>query len=116
AGSIRTKPPGSVENSSTTVALSFQERGRAGGRSVETQADLAYSLNAPSGGGRRQEMNVATSMAVRRLTPRECERLQGFPDDYTFIPYGRPSKKKLEEDYIKYLMRGGKLTREECYG
>jgi DNA (cytosine-5)-methyltransferase 1 len=25
------------------------------------------------------------SMAVRRLTPRECERLQGFPDDYTKI-------------------------------
>jgi len=25
-------------------------------------------------------------MAVRRLTPRECERLQGFPDDYTAIP------------------------------
>ena len=25
--------------------------------------------------------------AVRRLTPRECERLQGFPDDYTLIPW-----------------------------
>lgn len=24
---------------------------------------------------------------VRRLTPRECERLQGFPDDWTKIPY-----------------------------
>jgi site-specific DNA-cytosine methylase len=24
---------------------------------------------------------------VRRLTPRECERLQGFPDDYTAIPW-----------------------------
>ncbi|VVE52065.1 Modification methylase BanI [Pandoraea morbifera] len=24
--------------------------------------------------------------AVRRLTPRECERLQGFPDDYTLLP------------------------------
>jgi len=29
---------------------------------------------------------VAQGMAVRRLTPRECERLQGFPDDYTAIP------------------------------
>jgi DNA (cytosine-5)-methyltransferase 1 len=29
---------------------------------------------------------VAQFMAVRRLTPRECERLQGFPDDYTAIP------------------------------
>lgn len=35
---------------------------------------------------------VLTQMAVRRLTPRECERLQGFPDDYTLIPYrGKPA-------------------------
>jgi DNA (cytosine-5)-methyltransferase 1 len=27
--------------------------------------------------------HVATGYAVRRLTPRECERLQGFPDDWT---------------------------------
>jgi DNA (cytosine-5)-methyltransferase 1 len=30
---------------------------------------------------------------VRRLTPRECERLQGFPDDYTLVPFrGKPAK------------------------
>jgi DNA (cytosine-5)-methyltransferase 1 len=29
----------------------------------------------------------SADMAVRRLTPRECERLQGFPDDYTLIPW-----------------------------
>ena len=30
---------------------------------------------------------------VRRLTPRECERLQGFSDDWTLIPYrGKPAK------------------------
>jgi DNA (cytosine-5)-methyltransferase 1 len=28
---------------------------------------------------------IVQAMAVRRLTPRECERLQGFPDDYTAI-------------------------------
>lgn len=29
---------------------------------------------------------------IRRLTPRECERLQGFPDDYTAITYrGKPA-------------------------
>lgn len=34
--------------------------------------------------------SVATSMAVRRLTPTECERLQGFPDGYTDIqPNGK---------------------------
>jgi DNA (cytosine-5)-methyltransferase 1 len=33
-----------------------------------------------------------TLRAVRRLTPRECERLQGFPDDYTLIAYrGKPA-------------------------
>jgi len=31
---------------------------------------------------------VETLSRVRRLTPVECERLQGFPDDYTQIPYG----------------------------
>ena len=38
------------------------------------------------------DMHVASMMAVRRLTPRECERLQGFPDDYTDIqPKGKPT-------------------------
>ena len=32
-------------------------------------------------------------MRVRRLTPTECERLQGFPDGYTHITYrGKPAK------------------------
>ena len=34
---------------------------------------------------------VAQAMTVRRLTPRECERLQGFPDDYTLIPWRKKS-------------------------
>lgn len=34
----------------------------------------------------------AVAYAVRRLTPRECERLQGFPDGWTKVPYrGRPA-------------------------
>jgi site-specific DNA-cytosine methylase len=32
-------------------------------------------------------INPAERMAVRRLTPRECERLQGFKDDFTLIPW-----------------------------
>jgi len=36
--------------------------------------------------------SVIVGTAVRRLTPRECERLQGFPDDYTLINYrGKPA-------------------------
>jgi len=35
---------------------------------------------------------IGCSAGVRRLTPRECERLQGFPDDYTLVPYrGKPA-------------------------
>ena len=54
AGCLRTRPPGSMENSSSTVVGMGQS-------------------------------------CVRRLTPRECERLQGFPDDYTAIPWGKKS-------------------------
>jgi DNA (cytosine-5)-methyltransferase 1 len=35
---------------------------------------------------------IQTNMAVRRLTPTECERLQGFPDGWTNVPHrGKPS-------------------------
>lgn len=87
-------------------AIAFQERGRVGGRNVETQEDVSYSLNAPNGGGRRQELNVATpTMQVRRLTPRECERLQGFPDDHTLIPFrGKPAS-----DSVRYRAIGNSM-------
>ena len=36
--------------------------------------------------------NIVFRMAVRRLIPRECERLQGMPDDYTLVPHrGKPA-------------------------
>jgi DNA (cytosine-5)-methyltransferase 1 len=38
------------------------------------------------------QQGIRQGSAVRRLTPRECERLQGFPDDYTLVPYrGKPA-------------------------
>ena len=73
-------------------AIAFQERGRAGGPNLEIGGDLAFALTAPNGGGRAQERNIATAMQVRRLTPTECERLQGFPDGYTNVPVrGKPA-------------------------
>jgi DNA (cytosine-5)-methyltransferase 1 len=53
---------------------------------VGVQEEVAYTLEA------RAEVQCAQhGMAVRRLTPRECERLQGFSDDYTLVPYrGKP--------------------------
>lgn len=56
-------------------------------------ADHALTLTkqSPTGGGQIQ--CAVTASSVRRLTPRECERLQGFPDDFTRIPYrGRPAE------------------------
>jgi len=47
----------------------------------QTDVDLVQTLQA------KNPMAVAQSMAVRRLTPIECERLQGFPDGYTNIPW-----------------------------
>ena len=39
------------------------------------------------GGTNTSGPKVMHSMAIRRLTPKECERLQGFPDDWTKVPY-----------------------------
>lgn len=44
---------------------------------------LSDALNTTSPGGVAQE--TPAGMAVRRLTARECERLQGLPDDWTLI-------------------------------
>jgi DNA (cytosine-5)-methyltransferase 1 len=57
--------------------------GKAGGR-----AAIAFSCK-DSGQDADAGRDLATRWAVRRLTPRECERLQGFPDGYTDVPYGR---------------------------
>lgn len=69
------------------------ERGRDAGRTLEYQEDQSYCLTNPASGGRTHSRNILDcQMQVRRLTPRECERLQGFPDDYTAIPFrGKPA-------------------------
>lgn len=59
--------------------------------------DTAYTLEA------RAEVQV------RRLTPRECERLQGFPDDYTLIPLplkGRQTRVRWAADGPRYKALG----------
>jgi DNA (cytosine-5)-methyltransferase 1 len=44
--------------------------------------------------------------AVRRLTPRECERLQGFPDDWTLVPY----RNKPAADGPRYKAIGNSMA------
>ena len=56
------------------------------GGSVYVAEEVAYTLD------QNQPQAVARSTVVRRLTPRECERLQGWPDDHTLVPYrGKPA-------------------------
>jgi DNA (cytosine-5)-methyltransferase 1 len=48
---------------------------------------LDASMGMSGHANRPAVMTVFRAMAVRRLTPVECERLQGFPDSYTQIPW-----------------------------
>ena len=60
-------------------------------RFVEEMTPTMRSETAAMAGPTQSGPKVIQQMAVRRLTPRECERLQGFPDDYTKIPYRNKS-------------------------
>lgn len=79
---------GTLDTDGHTIAVAFHENGRA----ELTLNDTAGSLNV-SGGKPGQGYPAALhGMQVRRLTPRECERLQGFPDDFTAISWrGKPA-------------------------
>lgn len=65
------------------VAHTFKVRGgcEGGGKGYLGQDEKAFTLST----GQDQQL-LTPSMQVRRLTPKECERLQGFPDDYTNVP------------------------------
>jgi len=68
--------------------------------SLGNDGDPAPTLTKSHGHG------VAQGMAVRRLTPMECERLQGFPDGYTDIQ----SKGKATPDGPRYKALGNSMA------
>lgn len=68
---------GAAGGNKQAVAINLQ-----GGKG---QAGFSEEIN-PTLGADTQGPGLASSSGVRRLTPRECERLQGFPDDWTGIP------------------------------
>ena len=81
-------------NAGGQVAVCFESRVARNGRGGPSA--IVPPLKAQSGGTGRGDaaplLAVGGLLAVRRLTPRECERLQGMPDDYTLIPYrGKPA-------------------------
>lgn len=77
------------------------------GEDVLIQRDMSATLSTHNTqtlitGGREKR-----SLTVRRLTPRECERLQGFPDDYTDIPY---RNKEHAPDGPRYRALGNSMA------
>lgn len=69
------------------VALCVQES-QSGIREHETVGSVRSNAPGAQSGGSL----IRQHFSVRRLTPRECERLQGFPDDYTLVPFrGKPA-------------------------
>lgn len=61
---------------------------------------------------------VVRNMQIRRLTPLECERLQGFPDNHTLIPYESrrtatpfaPPPLKPSPDRVRYKALGNSMA------
>ena len=89
-----------LDTDGCTQAIAFNLPGR--DDSAQAEASVVASIRASSGGSSRSYGVPGT--AVRRLTPRECERLQGFPDDYTLIPnYRRKIKAHEVEEIAAYL-------------
>lgn len=71
------------------MAVSVSLRGRDGGGQIEVGGEVAAALRAAQGGS--DKPHVLAESAVRRLMPIECERLQGFEDNYTRISWrGKP--------------------------
>jgi site-specific DNA-cytosine methylase len=71
---------------------------------MDATHDLAPTMRAA--GNSTGMLCIATAMAVRRLTPKECERLQGFPDNYTDIQ----AKGKPTPDGPRYKALGNSMA------
>lgn len=66
------------------VAYSVREDAKANNFSAtETDTSLTLQGHQPSPQSHHAQLFLAESSTVRRLTPVECERLQGFPDNWT---------------------------------
>jgi DNA (cytosine-5)-methyltransferase 1 len=101
-----------------TVTMTTTGGGVASGPSVMQNLPIAWDaeLNASEnkmgtlirgGQGGRTDGVMMPNMAVRRLTPVECERLQGFPDKYTNISW---SNKSESPDGHRYKALGNSMA------
>ncbi|EHN5988912.1 Dam family site-specific DNA-(adenine-N6)-methyltransferase [Salmonella enterica] len=81
--------------------MAFAENTRGEVRLQAGDGQLSGPLSAGGGKPGQGYPAIVSGMAVRRLTPLECERLQGFPDFHTLIPMNK--RNKLIEDELAYL-------------
>lgn len=84
----------------TQIATRHNKLGDSTGFGIGEHGDPAFTLQA------HHHHGIANPLGVRRLTPRECERLQGFPDDYTAITYN----KKPAKDAPRYKALGNSMA------
>lgn len=96
-------------DSDTFLCFDSKASGRSG---FGVSSDVTSTLRAmnstkhhPNSGG---QLAIANRFGVRRLTPRECERLMGFPDDFTLIPY-HGSKRRPAKDGPRYKALGNSM-------
>lgn len=78
-----------------------------GGKSALIQHDMSATLSTHNTRTLITGDHEERGLTVRRLTPRECERLQGFPDDYTDIPY---RNKEHAPDGARYKALGNSMA------
>ena len=99
-------PSPAILSSSHTpaAAIAYDLRGREEGAVFEGPHSTANIRAAGEGSSRSY---VQQGYEVRRLTPRECERLQGFPDDWTLVP--GPNGKPMS-DSQRYKMLGNSMA------
>lgn len=77
-----------------------------GTHGVHMEPEISPAVKVGSGLGIPSPPAVATRMVVRRLTPTECERLQGFPDGWTQIG----TAEKPTADSHRYKQLGNAVT------
>jgi DNA (cytosine-5)-methyltransferase 1 len=90
---------GSHATGGVMPAVAFQSS-QSGVRVVNAHATL------DANNGSRRHNGVIQGSSVRRLTPRECERLQGFPDNFTLVPH----RNKPASDGPRYKALGNSMA------
>jgi site-specific DNA-cytosine methylase len=96
-----------LETSSPKRAFTVAFRGRSRGEECEVGDQVANCLRASTGGSDKAYALIDDEYPhIRYLTPLECERLMGIPDNFTLIPYGR----KMASDTVRYKAIGNSLV------